>query len=78
MKAGRASGHTCAGIAALALAAVAGWTAWGAPALVPAPRQMKLTGGEYVAKTYMEVKRRPRYLVSDRLEPENNPDGDSK
>ena len=35
--------------------------------------------GEYVAKTYMEVKRRPRYLVSDRLEPdENKPDGDSK
>jgi len=51
MKAELASGHTCAGIAALALAAVAGWTAWGAPALVPAPRQMKLTGGEYVAKT---------------------------
>ena len=33
------------------IAAVVGWTAWGAPALVPAPRQMKLTGGEYVAKT---------------------------
>ena len=24
--------------------------------------------GEYIAKTYMEVKHRPRYLVSERLE----------
>ena len=38
-------------VAALAFAVLDGWTAWGAPALVPVPRQMKLTGGEYVAET---------------------------
>ena len=40
--------------------------------VVPPMRQQQLVSigviGEYIAKTYMEVKHRPRYLVSERLE----------
>lgn len=59
---------------------VAGWTSLTVIVLLFSGIQLISIGviGEYVAKTYMEVKRRPRYLVSERLEPENTPDSDSK
>ena len=53
---------------------VAGWTSLTILMLLFSGVQLVSIGviGEYIAKTYMEVKHRPRYLVSERLEP--NPD----
>lgn len=50
---------------------VEGWTSLAAIILFFSGIQLVSIGviGEYVAKTYMEVKHRPRYLVSERLEP---------
>ena len=49
---------------------VAGWTSLTITVLLFSGIQMISIGviGEYIAKTYMEVKHRPRYLVSERLE----------
>ena len=53
---------------------MAGWTSLTILILLFSGVQLVSIGviGEYIAKTYMEVKHRPRYLVSERLEP--NPD----
>ena len=50
---------------------VAGWTSLTIVVLLFSGIQLVSIGviGEYIAKTYMEVKRRPRYLVAERLEP---------
>ncbi|MBP5586650.1 MAG: glycosyltransferase family 2 protein [Lentisphaeria bacterium] len=50
---------------------VAGWTSLTVVVLLFSGIQLVSIGviGEYIAKTYMEVKHRPRYLVSERLEP---------
>ena len=50
---------------------VAGWTSLTILVLLFSGIQLMSIGviGEYIAKTYMEVKRRPRYLVSERLDP---------
>ena len=34
--------------------------------------------GEYIGKTYMETKRRPRYIISERTEEKKDTDGDTK
>ena len=49
---------------------VAGWTSLTIIVLLFSGIQLVSIGviGEYIAKTYMEVKHRPRYLVSERLE----------
>lgn len=49
---------------------VAGWTSLTVIILLFSGIQLVSIGviGEYIAKTYMEVKHRPRYLVSERLE----------
>jgi len=49
---------------------VDGWTSLAAIVLFFSGVQLVSIGviGEYIAKTYMEVKQRPRYLVSERLE----------
>lgn len=51
---------------------VAGWTSLTVIVLLLSGIQLISIGviGEYIAKTYMEVKQRPRYLISQRLEPE--------
>ncbi|MBQ7731327.1 MAG: glycosyltransferase family 2 protein [Lentisphaeria bacterium] len=50
---------------------VAGWTSLTVVILLFSGIQLVSIGiiGEYIAKTYMEVKQRPRYLISERLEP---------
>ncbi len=50
---------------------VAGWTSLTIVVLLFSGIQLVSIGviGEYIAKTYMEVKQRPRYLVSERLAP---------
>ena len=49
---------------------VAGWTSLTIIVLLFSGIQLVSIGviGEYIAKTYMEVKQRPRYLISQRLE----------
>ena len=49
---------------------VAGWTSLTVIVLLFSGIQLVSIGviGEYIAKTYMEVKHRPRYLISERLE----------
>lgn len=49
---------------------VAGWTSLTIIVLLFSGIQLVSIGviGEYIAKTYMEVKHRPRYLISERLE----------
>ncbi len=52
---------------------VAGWTSLTIIILLISGIQLISIGviGEYIAKTYMEVKQRPRYLISQRLESTN-------
>ena len=59
---------------------VAGWTSLTIIVLLFSGIQLISIGviGEYIAKTYMEVKRRPRYLIADRLENDQTPDSDAK
>ena len=59
---------------------VAGWTSLTVIVLLFSGIQLVSIGviGEYIAKTYMEVKQRPRYLIADRLEPDQTQDTDAK
>jgi len=56
---------------------VAGWTSLTIVVLLFSGIQLVSIGviGEYIAKTYMEVKRRPRYLISERLDPHSGDNG---
>ena len=60
--------------------AVAGWSSMSCIICLLGGVQLVCLGvlGEYIGKIYMEVKHRPRYIISERTEEKKDTDGDTK
>ena len=60
--------------------AVAGWSSMVCIICLLGGGQLVCLGvlGEYIGKIYMEVKHRPRYIISERTEEKKDTDGDTK